>query len=177
MKVSGQVAIGVTLLALAQPLPAQDQKADRPLLDALAACLDIPGDRERLACTDVAARRLVDASRRNEIVLVDREEVKKTRKSLFGFPLPNLRLFGKGGTDDDADEIDQLDAKIVQAAQVGAGRYSIAVEGGARWMTTEPWKGTAPPAPGMVLTIKRGALGSYFVKVGKYGAVRATRIG
>ena len=172
-----RIAAGIAALAASQPLAAQDRPVEASMIDALAACLDIRSDPERLACSDSAARRLVDASRRKEIVIVDREEVKSTRRSLFGFTLPRIALFGKDGPDKPEDAIEQLEARIVQVIDLGYRKYGVTFEGGARWNTTEAWTSPTFPAPGLTATIKRGALGSYFLKIGKERAVRAMRVG
>ncbi|HET9509717.1 MAG TPA: hypothetical protein VFO80_01080 [Sphingomonas sp.] len=156
---------------------AQDGGVDRTLIDGVAACLDIRDDTQRLACSDAAARKLVDAVRRKDVVIVDREAVKSTRRSLFGFPLPSVGLFGRDGPDRPEDQITQLDAKIERVADLGYGKYTITVEGGARWTTTEAWTGTALPAPGATLSIRRGALGGYMVRLANGRSVRAIRVG
>lgn len=175
MQVRGILAVAA-VVALAAPAVAQDKKAAPSLVDALAACLDIRDDPARLACTDVAARKLVEASQRKEVVILDREEVKTTRRSLFGFQLPRIGLFGRDGPDK-GEEIDKLDAKIVSVGPREYGKYSLQIEGGARWTTTEAWGNSAPPRVGDVLSIRRGTLGSYFVRIGKGAGVRAMRTG
>lgn len=169
-------AIAGMLLFPATTAVAQDAKAPERLIDALAACLEIPNDSQRLACSDKAARALVDATKRKEVVVMDRADVTKTRRSLFGFTLPKLKLFG-GGDDDREEEIEQLEAKIERVAAQPQNGYVITIEGGARWRTTEPWTRSALPQPGVTVTIKRAALGSYFIKIGSGRAVRAIRIG
>lgn len=155
---------------------AQDGGAPTKLVDDLAKCLEIREDRERLACSDRAGRALVDAARRRDVVVVDRAEVSKTRRSLFGFALPRVKLFEdeEGGK---VEEIDEIEAKVTGVAALPQGRYAFTVEGGARWSTTEPWARGFVPKVGDVAKIRRAALGSYFVKIGTIRAVRAMRVG
>lgn len=168
----------VLLFAFISAAPATAQDAsEQDLIASLARCLDVREDTSRLACTDVAARRLVDAARRKEVVLVDRQEVTKTRRSLFGFSLPRIGLFGRDGPDKAEDEIDQVEAAITKVVELGYGKYAITVDSGARWNTTEAWEGPTRPAAGLTATIKRGTLGGYFLKIGKTRAVRAIRVG
>ncbi|KQN25820.1 hypothetical protein ASE86_06350 [Sphingomonas sp. Leaf33] len=173
----GHILTIAALVAMPSAGIAQDRKVDPSLVDGVAACLDIRDDTQRLACSDAAARKLVDAVRRKDVVLVDREEVKSTRRSLFGFQLPRIGLFGRGGPDKPEDEITQLEAKVTRVVDLGYGKYGLTVDGGARWNTTEAWSGGNPPSVGTMLTIKRGALGSYMVRTPKSGAVRAMRVG
>lgn len=167
--VAGAVLLTTSAAAKDEPVPS-------PLIAALEKCLTITDNAERLACTDVAARRLIDASRSKDVVVVDREEMKKTRKSLFGFTLPRIGLFGKGGPDK-GEEVDRVEAVIARIAQLGYGKLGFTLEDGARWNTTEAWTDPLPPKPGATLIIKRGIIGSYMVSVKGGRAVRAMRIG
>ncbi|WP_326524779.1 hypothetical protein [Sphingomonas sp.] len=155
---------------------AKDDTPGSPLIAELERCLTIREDAGRLACTDVAARRLVDASKRKEVVVVDREEVKKTRRSLFGFQLPRIGLFGRDGPDD-GQEVDRIEAPIARVTPVGYSKVTFTLDDGARWTTTDAWASAILPKPGAILIIKRGAMGSYMVSVKGAKAVRAMRIG
>ena len=164
------------LAIIAFPASAQDEPLPSPLIAALEECLAISVDAERLACSDAAARRLIDASRRKEVVLVDREEMKKTRKSLFGFSLPRIGLFGGNGPDG-AEEVDRLETKIVRVTALGYDKFSFTVEGGGRWNTTEAWADLSPPKAGAAIVIKRGAIGSYMITPKGGRSTRAMRVG
>ena len=50
---------------------------------------------ERLACFDKAVGTIVAASDSDDLRIVDREEVRETRRKLFGFALPDLGIFGR----------------------------------------------------------------------------------
>ena len=156
---------------------AQDRGAPAsPLVDRLARCLEIRTDVERLACTDVAARALVDASRRKDIVVVDKEAMRTTRRSLFGFSLPRIGLFGSNGPDD-VDEVESVELRIKGVSILGYGKLAFTLDDGSRWSTTEAWSNGIAPTPGAMLTVRKGALGSYFVKSGGSRGVRAMRTG
>ena len=167
---------GVAAALLAVPAAAKDDAVPSPLIDALEKCLSITADAERLTSPAAAARRLVDASRRQEVVVVDRDEMKKTRKSLFGFTLPRIGLFGKAGPDK-GEEVDRVEAVIARVAPVGYGKLSFTLQDGARWTTTDAWADALPPKPGATLIIKRGAIGSFMVSVKGGRTVRAMRVG
>ncbi len=155
---------------------AKDDPVPSPLVAALEKCLTIADDAQRLACTDIAARRLVDASRRKELVVVDADEMKKTRRSLFGFALPRIGLFGKGGPDS-GEEVDRVELAITRVAPLGYGKLSFTLADGARWATTEAWADPLPPKAGAILIVKRGAIGSYMVSVKGGRVTRAMRVG
>lgn len=167
-----QIAIAAAV-SLTAPVTQDKQKVASPLIERLAKCLEIKGDGERLACTDLAARALVDATQRKDIVVVDKEEMKTTRRSLFGFTLPRIGLFGGG---DDKDDVKRVELKIVSVSQLGYDKMSFALADGSRWSTTEAWPGAARPVAGQMLTVRKGAMGSYFVSTGGR-SVRAMRTG
>lgn len=182
MRALGTIAI-VGGLAWASPplaaraLPTQSQKVLQPLL----SCRQQTDPTARLACYDKAADALNAAAEDRSIVVVDKAEVQKARRSLFGFSVPSLKLFG-----DDEDEKrphqaaepeqDQITATIRSARQDADGMWIVTLEDGATWKQTG---GTIAlrPKPGQTVTIKKAALGSYFLRIGNASGVKARRVG
>lgn len=150
-----------------------DKPAPNPLIAALAKCLEIRADAERLACTDAAAAKLVAAERGGELVAVTREEVKKTKRSLFGLSVDENDVFA--GREAAADRIERLETTLVAAAPTGVDRWSLVLTEGGRWRTTEPWS-YANPKPGMAVVIHKGAMGSYVLNAKGSRAVRVMRV-
>ena len=90
---------------------ADDPPAPRPqALATLLACHSIGDEKQRLACYDREIAVFESAERDRKVIVLDQEQVKTTRRSLFGFSLPSLRLFGSGagkdGHDSDQQEAD-----------------------------------------------------------------------
>ena len=82
---------------------AQDEGSDQDAYIAnLRACQAITDPTLRLTCYDQAVGEVVTASDEGDVRIVDREDVKKTRRNLFGFSLPDLGIFG--GDDDEEEE-------------------------------------------------------------------------
>ena len=182
MKRSDSTMLAVAALFVGAASPAVAAPPGSPLIEALAKCLDIADDKARLACTDVAARKLVAASRGRDVVVLDREEVAKTRSSLFGFTLPRLALFdrdddNKGGKPARDTGADRLDATIVRAVPGANGLWTLTLTGDAMWQTTEGWTGPVDPRAGQAIVVKRGAFGGYIVVVAGGRPVRARRTG
>jgi hypothetical protein len=167
--------VSALLLACTPVASMAQERVSSSLIDAIAKCLELKEETERLACSDTAGQALVDATRRREVVIVDKEEVKSTRRSLFGFSLPRLGLFGNDGPDQ-GEQIDRIEAKVVRVAALGYGKYAIEIEGGARWHTTEGWERPPFPKVGDTLSIRSGSLGGYFVKLGSGSAVRVVKV-
>lgn len=150
--------------------------ADRPAaLEALRSCQAITADAERLACYDRAAAALNASVEKKEVVVLDQQDVKKTKRSLFGFTLPRIGIFGDGDKDNDAPEFTEIETTVTRVRGLGYGKFNFTIEDGAVWQTTEAV--SMAPQPGDKVTIKRAALGSYFIKFGRSRAVKGMRVG
>jgi len=144
-----------------------------PQVNALLACRTIADSEQRLACYDKNAAVIGDAVAKRELVVFDRESVKKTKRGLFGFSIPNLGIFGD---DDDEVEIKQIDGEIVSTANNADGGYIFRLADGSRWSQTDSKPIALEPRSGDKVLIKKGALGSYFMSVGKQPGIKVKRI-
>ena len=140
----------------------------------LSACRKLTDRDARLDCFDRETATIDEAIARKDIVVVDREAVRETRKSLFGFELPKLPFFG--GDDKDEPAQTEITAKIASANTIGNGRWQITLDTGAIWQTTES-SVLLDPHPGDSVRIRRAAMGGYFMNVSGERAVRARRAG
>jgi hypothetical protein len=166
----------VVIALLAGPALAKDPPRQSPLVGALAACRAIADPTERLACYDKEAGAFVTAAQSGEVAVVDKAEARKARKSLFGFAMPNLPFFSG---DDSASEVsDTLESTITQASGIGYGKFRMTIaEGNAIWETTETYGTMRDPKAGDKISIKRGPLGSYMLRIGKNRGVKGRRVG
>lgn len=170
--VGGLLSLGAPLLAAAP----EGQGGLRPLLD----CRRVADATERLACFDKESAILDDASARNELTVLDKEAVRKTRRSLFGFGLPRLPFLSdsKDGPGKDAENEEgdgKLTATIASARSLGYGKWAFDLDDGAHWVTTEAVVQT-DPAKGASVVIRRGALGAYFASFAGSRQVRVKRV-
>ena len=158
-------------LVIADSAGAQETRS--PTIDDVLACRAETENTKRLACFDRAATALSDAAAKKEIQIVTREDVRRTRRSLFGFALPKLPFFSG---DDSGDTVpDIIEAVVKSVRGDGYGRYTIVLTDGAVWRNTEELR--FAPTAGDKLQIKAAALGSYMMKVNGGRAVRALRVG
>ncbi len=171
-------AIGA-VAALALTVPASAQERNRPapppspeLFEALEACRAITDNGQRLACFDSTSASLSAAVESKQIVVIEEKEVKKTKRSLFGFRLPDLSIFG--GNENDSEEDKTLTTTIKSLGRAEGGRWNIGIPEGAVWQTTESMM--INPAVGDAVEIKSGVMGGYFLKVRNKRAVRAKRV-
>lgn len=159
------------LAAAASPAFAQERPGDAPpaVFSRVTDCRAIHDDAQRLACFDREVASLAQAQAAREVIVVDREAVQRTRRSLFGLALPDVgRLFGD-------DQESEINSTVVAARMSNQGLASVQIEGGAVWVQTEGRPMTRTPRPGMPVRIRRGALGSYLMSVDDQRSVRVIR--
>jgi hypothetical protein len=166
----------VVIALLAGPALAKDPPKQSPMVGALEACRAIVDPTQRLACYDKEAGALLAATQAGEVSVVDKSEMRKARKSLFGFSMPNLPFFSG---DDSANEVsDTLESTVTQASGIGYGKFRLTIaEGNAVWETTETYGTMRDPRPGDKISIKRGPLGSYLLRIGNNRGVKGKRVG
>lgn len=139
-------------------------------LSDVVQCRKLTDPAARLACFDKTVETLDSAEARQDVVVVDRQQMRQARRTLFGIGLPTLPIFGN------APDIDFIDTTVAEARVDGAGRWTLRMADGARWAQTDDNVIGRSPKPGDKVHIKRGALGSYQMNVGGQPAVKAQRI-
>jgi hypothetical protein len=161
-------------LASAQAALAQKVKVGEPpaQIGKLLACRDIENADQRLNCFDRETRVVADALARRDLVAVDREKMSSTRRSLFGFPLPKLGIFGS----DDGDEVKQVDGLIAGVGRNRDGGYTFRLADGARWSQMDGKPIALEPRAGDKVVVKRGLLGSYILSVAGQPGVKVQRV-
>jgi hypothetical protein len=169
----------VAIMALAALLPASAPARPKPkdagsnaLLQALSACRTVADEKSRLDCYDRASASLAEAVDKKELVVLDQQEIRETRRSLFGFSVPNIPLFrGEGGSDDG-----KLETIIAGVSRIEGGKWQIRLEDGATWQTSETRLNLSDPRPGQKIVIQRGALGNYFLRIDGQRGLRGRRV-
>ena len=156
--------------ALGQAEPGQQRPE---AFETLLRCRAIAEDGARLRCFDEAAVALQAAAERRDLVVVDRAQVRESRRRLFGIRLPRLPVFGGGG--DEEDEVDQVEGVVASASQNGNGQWIIRLQDGALWVQTDNNPLAGWPRPGHPVVINRAALGSYMMRVKGQPGIRVRR--
>ena len=161
--------------------------ADKPssakraaVLQAIVDCRAMTDTSARLACYDAAAAKLDEAESSGQVMVVDREQAKQVRKEVFGLQLPSLDIFNLGGGKGaervaKGDEVDRLLATVRQASRAGDGRWTIELDTGAVWRQLEPVDLANDPRSGSKVEIKKGALGSFLMKIDGQPGFKAHR--
>jgi hypothetical protein len=138
---------------------------------------------QRLAPAGIA---LADAVEKRDVVVADRDQVTKARRSLFGIALPSFNLFGAGKDDanskDSKDETDELGAlkeieATLQSARPGPGRnWRFVLDDDSVWLQTDGRIFPRDPRAGMKIRIRRAAIGTFLANVDGQIAVRVRRL-
>ena len=169
------IALALAGLALAGPVAAKTQPlaaAPPPkIFTDVIQCRTITDAAERLACFDRSVGTLATAQQNKEVYVADKEAMREARKGLFGFNLPNLKIF----SDDDMEkDVNSIESTIAGVSQ-GQKGYIFTLKDGARWMQTDGAYMDRPKI-GATIRIKRASFGSYFGQVDKNPGVRVERL-
>ena len=159
----------------ALPAAAQDDpeaQARPEAFEALVRCRSIADAAARLACFDTAAAAMEQAAERRDLVVVDRAQIRESRRRLFGLPLPRLGIFGDGN---DEEQVSSIESTVASAHQAGYGRWVVRLEDGSTWAQTDNETLAARPRQGNRVRVERGALGSYRMRVNNQPAIRVQR--
>jgi hypothetical protein len=177
-------AIAVTMLAAGLALPAGAAAQDAPTREidhvgALKECRAITDPAQRLACYDGAVAQVVTATDAGDLRFVDREDMRQTRRRLFGFSLPNLGIFGGGDDDDDEaeEQMDMLESRITSVRYLTPNSFTFRIEDGdAMWQVNEAPSRLREVRAGAPVVFKRATLGSYFIRIDGQIGVKGRRV-
>ena len=173
-----KLALAVSVLATSYIVAAKDKIEERPaIFQKLIDCRAISDGSARLACFDTQVANLDAAEKSQDVVIVDKAQVKNAKRSLFGLTLPKLALFG-GRDDESSSKTDQSDDAIetvVKMAYINAaGKWVIIIEDGAKWVQIDT-RALNTPKTGHAIRIRRASLGTFFANVNKQIAIRMRR--
>ena len=156
-------------------MPLQAQEPD------LGRCLRIADIAERVACYDAIAR-----AEQEEPVPADDpgspppgrpepagEAAADTPRTEFGLSAAQRESRRPA----EARQLDEIEAVVASAQEVGAGYWQFEMGDGATWRVMENRRRFRAPRPGDPVKIRRGSLGSYFLDVDGQPALRIKRVG
>jgi hypothetical protein len=164
----------IATAAVASAAPKADKlQPPPPGFTRLIACQQIRDNVQRLACYDREVASVGSANARGDLVVMDKEQVRKTRRSLFGLALPDLGVFGGGDLPGDADA---LETTIRGAKEAADGKWWFNLAEGGTWVQLDSRDFIVDPAPGQPVRIRRAAMGSYIMNVNKQRAIQVHRV-
>lgn len=162
--------------ALAQSAPqgGEEASAKAEILDGLKSCRRLSDDSERLACFDRQVAALVAASEAGDVRLVDREDVRRTRRQLFGFSVPDVGILE--GDEKDREATDTLTTTITSVRYRPRRRAEFTTAEGARWEIFKVPRRLADIEPGDEVEFKKASLGTFFIRINGQMGVKGKRI-
>lgn len=183
MAITGRTKLGLglgTALAVLALGAAVAETTTSGLPGAVQRLLDCRGqsaDAARLACYDAAVGELSRLIASGEVVVVDHERVATVKRQAFGFSLPSLSLFERGGGGaKDAGELQQISGVVAEAYQRGDGKWIVTLEDGGVWQQTDDEKLLRGAKKGWKVEVRKAALGSFFMNVDGQRALRVQRV-
>lgn len=163
-------ACGVLALGVAAPATAQDED----YIAALKACRTIVDEGERLACYDAKVTAMVAASEAGDVRVVDRDDVRRTRRQLFGFTVPDLDILEGDKQDRESSEL--LETTITSARQLTGKSWRFTTAENAVWeINNAPTRLTSIKAGDKVI-FKQASLGFYFIRINGQMGIKGKRI-
>ncbi len=154
---------------------AKEKPVERPaIFQKLVDCKLIVESNARLVCYDTQVEALDSAEKSEDIVVVDKQQIKKANRGLFGLSVPKIgTLFGKD--DKKENDIDEIETVINTARSGPDGNWSFVLEDGARWVQIDG-KSFNGAKKGDIIKIRKASMGSYLANVGKSAAIRIKRL-
>lgn len=162
----------VVLLA-ALCAPAYAAEVNRPkVYSDIVACRAISDAAARLQCFDAAATALETATENRQVVMLDQSEVRKTKRSLFGFSLPKIPFFGESDEEQE-EEFKEIEGELANVQALPYGKYQFTVKDAGTWQTTQGISSILKN--GKKFKIKRAAMGSFMLVMNNTG-IRVKRV-
>lgn len=175
---AGLHALLATALAASLPVTAQAKgKSAAPRQDfvaSLKACREIADPAERLACYDIKTIDIVSAAEAGDVRIIDREDLRQTRRQLFGFTLPDVGLLKDDGQDMGSGEL--METSIVSGRRLGSRNWRFATVEGAVWEISNAPARLAPIKGGEKVEFKKAALGYFFIRINGQLGVKGRRV-
>lgn len=172
-----------TFAAAAGAAPAAAQVPDNVILNIMRECAKIDDPTARLACYDNNIR-AAGANPRN--VPGRGPEVRGGGAPLTASPGGGPEGFGADSIrgperfesyEEGGRGPDEINARIAAVSQREPGVYLVTIEGDAQWLFSESvGLSYRPPRPGDTVSIERGALGGFLMRIGEQEPVRVRRV-
>lgn len=163
----GKMIAGVTLamagVIAVMPAAAQESKNAKnapKIFTDVTNCRAIQDNAQRLACYDQTVGALAAAEASKDLYVADKESMRETRRGLFGFNLPKVKLFEN---DDLGEDVKSIETTIKSVSN-GPKGYIFVLEDGARWGQTDGAYMDRPKS-GAKIRIRKAALGSFMGSV------------
>ena len=140
-------------------------------LNTLLACGEIADGTARLACFDSRTSQVKAEIASGDLVPVYKAEIRAARRGLFGIDRISVPQF----LSSDSEEISEIETTIVSANRSPAGVWRFVLADGSEWEQLDTSNPYFSSRPGTEVRIRRGAMNSYLLTVGRASAIRVNR--
>lgn len=161
----------LTSLPLTPAAAATQEEAPPYSVQRLLGCRQIADAAQRLACFDRESAPVNASLQSRELVIIDKEKARTASRTVFGFSVPNF-----GGLFGSKNEVSSIQSTVRSARRMPYGGYTLALADGSIWSQTDDSPLGFPPKGGDPVTIRRGALGSFVMQVGRQPSVKVKRV-
>lgn len=174
----GLCAIAAGTLAVVPPVAAQAQ--DKPVgatedfVADLKSCRAIVDPSERLGCYDAKTGAIIAATEAGDVRIVDREDLRQTRRQLFGFTIPKVGILDGDDANKEASEL--FETTITSARRVGNRAWRFTTTEGAVWEINNAPARMAPIKGGEKVEFKKASLGFFFIRLNGQMGVKGKRV-
>lgn len=165
----------VTLLvSMSTDAAAQDTslRASPQTVQTLSACLGIVTSTERLTCLETATRALEAAIRNGDVLVVDQNLATEARRQSFGTNAAPIDILQPVQP---SERIDAIETTLSRASQSGDGSWTFVLADGSVWTQVGTDRVIIRNREGEPVRVRRAAMGSYLLVVGRSVAVRVRR--
>ena len=148
----GGCAIGASLLS--GHTFASDRTPTTRLVTAIEACRPIADVATRVGCYDKAVGAMSAATRKGDLIVLDREKVVERRRAQFGLPAQVDAGLG------DAGEVQELSTTIRRSSyDQRTNRWTLWLADNTVWTTLEMLR--FPPRDNAPLVLRKGVMGAF----------------
>ncbi|NVD45450.1 hypothetical protein [Qipengyuania atrilutea] len=160
----------LTVFSVTDVAFAQEAGTSTKRLETLNQCREITDDGARLACFDREVEIVLADQASGEITVLRAEDIRQTRRSLFGFSTAKTGIFA---SDDDVDT--KLQSRITGLRQMQRDHWEVTIEEGSVWRARNTPR-RFKPRVGDPVELEEAALGSYWLRINGKPGVKARRI-
>jgi hypothetical protein len=159
--------------------PAAAQVSDEIVLNIMRECARIDDPTARLACYDNTIRAAGGNPRSipGQMPAPSGSGAVVEPRSVGGFGADDLRTRSPERFDPGRSGASEVSAQVSQVVERQPGVYLVTLANGAQWLFSESVsRSFSPPRRGDTVEIRRAALGSYLMVVGRQQGVRVSRV-
>lgn len=160
------------------PSAAQEQapEAAPDFLEQLKECQTKADDGERLACFDQAVGEIVAANEAGEVQIIDQDDVRRTKRELFGLSVPDIEILKTDDEEEDRKAKEMLETVITSARYLSSKKIRFTTQEGAVWEITNAPSRLRTIEAGDKVVFKSASMGTFFIRINGQVGVRGKRI-